>query len=131
MNPVVRYLLLCDDVQADPNNVLRLNVLGLITHIRATGSPPFPVVRPVFCALLILTGYAGAGELALRVVEDASGRVIFRNPTRRVRFTGADGDAVGVVFRVLNCRFERPGLYWVELIFSGMVIAAQPFTLTS
>ena len=130
MNPVVRYLLLCDDVQADPNNVLRLNVVGLITHIRATGNPPFPVVRPVFCAMLILTGCEGPGELSLRVVEDATGRVIFRNPTRRVRFTGPADDAVGVVFRVLNCRFDAPGLYWVELIFSGMVIASQPLTLT-
>jgi hypothetical protein len=130
MNPVVRYLLLCDDVQTDPNNVLRLNVTGLITHIRATGNPPFPVVRPIFCALLILTDCEGVGELSLRIVEDSTGRVIFRNPTRRVRFAGPPGDAVGVVFRVLNCRFDEPGLYWVELIFSGMVLASQPFTLT-
>jgi hypothetical protein len=130
MNPVVRYLLLCDDVQTDPTNVLRLNVTGLITHIRATGNPPFPVVRPIFCALLILTNCQGVGELSLRIVEDDTGRVVFRNPTRRVRFTGPPEDAVGVVFRVLNCRFEAPGLYWVELIFSGMVLASQPFTLT-
>ena len=130
MNPVVRYLLLCDDVQTDPSNVLRLNVFGLVTNIRATGDPPFPVKRPIFCALLILTSCQGVGELSLRIVEDSTGRVVFRNPPRRVRFAGPAEDAVGVVFRILNCRFDAPGLYWVELLYSGMVLASQPFTLT-
>ena len=130
MNPVVRYLILCDDVQTDPSNVLRVNVAGLITYIRATGDPAFPVVRPLLCALVILTNCQGVGELSLRIIEDSTGRVIFRNPARLIRFAGSLEDAVGVVFRVRNCRFNEPGLYWVELLFSGLVLASQPFTLT-
>ncbi len=130
MNPVVRYLILCDDVQTDPTNVLRVNVSGLMTYIRATGAPAFPVVRPLLCALVILTNCQGVGELSLRIIEDGSGRVVFRNPARVIRFAGSPADAVGVVFRIHNCRFDEPGLYWAELIYSGAVLAAQPFTLT-
>jgi hypothetical protein len=125
MEPEVRYLLLCDDVRADPANFLRVDVLGLITHIRSTASPAFPVVRPLFCVLVILMGCRGVGEVSLRIVQAGTGRVVFRNQPRRVRFSGAPEDAVGITFRIRNCWFPAAGLYWVECVFSGAVLARQ------
>ena len=130
MEPEVRYLILCDDVLVDPQNLLRLNVLGLITHIRSTAATPFPLVRPLFCILVILTGCQGAGELSYRIVQSGTRRVIFRNQPRPVQFGGNSGDAIGLLFRIRNCTFPSEGLYWVELIFSGIVIARQPLSLT-
>ena len=130
MEPEVRYLLICDEVQTDPQNLLRLNVLGLITHLRSTASPPFPLVRPLFSVLVIMTGCSGIGDLSCRIVQAGTGRVIFRNQPRRVRFANEPADAVGITFRIRNCTFPAEGLYWVELIFSGTVIARQPLSLT-
>lgn len=130
MEPEVRYLLLCDEVQPDPQHLLRLNVLGLITHSRSTAVPPFPLTRPLFCVLVVLTGCSGTGELSCRIVQSGTARVVFRNLPRQVRFLGEPGDAVGVTFRTRNCTFPAGGLYWVELIFSGTVIARQPLSLT-
>jgi hypothetical protein len=61
-------------VQTDPNSVLRLSVTGLTTYLRATGNPPFPVVRPIFCALLTLADCEGVGELSCASSGGASSR---------------------------------------------------------
>ena len=125
MEPDVLYLILCTEVQTDPNNFHRYNVLGLITSIRSLTVPPFPVVQPQLLALVVWTGGQGQGELTLRIIEDHTGLTIFRTRPRQVRFVG-DATAVGgVVFRILNCSFQAAGLYWVEVMFAGSVIARQ------
>ncbi len=125
MEPEVLYFLLCDDVRTDPANYLRLDILGLIMRIRSTQAPPFPFVHPQFCVLVVWTEGRGTGELRLRVVQADTGRVIFRNRPRTVRFSGAPTDVNGMRFRIQNCSFPSAGLYWVECLFSGTVIARQ------
>jgi hypothetical protein len=131
MEPEVRYFILCDDVQTDSANLLRVDIRGLISTIRSTARPAFPLVRPLLCVLIVLTGCRGTGEVSLRVIQAETGRIIFRNQPRRVRFSGAVEDVVGVVFRIKNCSFPAAGLYWVECIFSGAVIARQRFMVTA
>lgn len=131
MEFTVRYFLLCDDVHTNPDNLLRLDVLGLMTHIRSTRIPPFPVVRPRFCVLALLTGCEGTGELSLRIVQSDAGRIIFRNQSRRIQFISAPGEAVGIIFYINNCVFPAEGLYWVEFIIEGAVAARQALSLTS
>jgi hypothetical protein len=131
MDFAVRYLILCDDVQADSSNLPRVNVLGLITNIRSTRMPPFPVVRPRFCVLVLLTGCKGPAELSLRIVQSDTGRIVFRNQPRRLQFVNAPREAVGIRFYINNCAFPAEGLYWVELMLAGAVVARQALSLTS
>jgi hypothetical protein len=128
--PEVRHLLLCDDVRTDPDNYHRIHVLELITTIRSTAAPPFPVVRPLLCALVILTGGQGTGELRLRIFQDRTGRISFRSRPRPVRFVGAPEAVLGAVFRIRDCSFREAGLY-VEAVFAGSVIARQKLWLTT
>jgi hypothetical protein len=129
VEPEVLYLILCDDVRTDPNNYHRLNVFGLIATIQAPGQPPLPVVRPVLCALVVLTGGRGTGELVLRIFNHRTGRLVFRSPRRQVRFLGDLEAVLGVVFRIRNCSFPTAGVYWVELVFAGSVIARKKLWL--
>ncbi len=131
MEPEVRHFLLCDDVRTDPNNYHRLDVIGLITSIRSHAEPPFPLVRPLLCALVLLTGGTGTGDLLLRVFHDPSKRVVFRSRPRQVRFAGDPEAVLGIVFRVRDCSFPAAGLYWVEAVFAGSVIARQKLFLKS
>jgi hypothetical protein len=131
MEPEIRYLLLCDDVRADSKNYHRIDVLGLITSIRSTATPPFPVARPVLCTLVMLTGGPGTGVLTLRIVHEATGRIIFRSSPRQVRFVGDPAAIRGAVFRVRNCSFPAAGLYWVEVLFADLVIGRQKLRLTT
>lgn len=128
MWPEVRYLILADTVSASPNNLLRVNIQGLLTHVRARGGR-FPLTHPLFNALLVLTKCTGPGDLSLRVVYDPTAHVVFRLAPRPVRFTGPADEAVGVVFKVRNCSFPNPGLYFVECLYSGGVIARQALTV--
>jgi hypothetical protein len=129
VEPEVRYLLPCDDVRTDPDNYQRIDVLGLITTIRSTADPPFPAVRPLLCALVILTRGQGQGELLLRIFHDQTARIVFRSSPRLVRFVGASEAVLGVVFRIRDCSFPMAGLYWVEAVFAGSVIARQKIWL--
>lgn len=129
MEPEVRHLILCDEVRTDPNDFQRLNVFGLITAIRSTARPRFPVVRPLLCALLILTGGQGGGELTLRILQDQTGRVVFRSTPRQVRFVGDPAAVLGALFRIRRCWFPGAGLYWVEVTFAGGVLARQKLWL--
>lgn len=125
MTPDVVYLVLCERAQIDPNNLHRINLFGLLTSIRSTASPSFPVKRTQIAAVTVWTGGQGSGELICRVIQDTSGRPIFHTRPRPVRFVG-DPTAVGaVIFNIRNCSFPAAGLYWVEVLFAGAVIARQ------
>jgi hypothetical protein len=125
MKPDVLNVILCDRVETDPNNYHRCNVFGLTASIRSAIAPPFPVVQLELIALVIWTGGHGAGELLLRIIEDRSASTVFRTLSRQVRFVGNASAVGGVKFRIRNCSFPAAGLYWVEVLFAGSVIARQ------
>jgi hypothetical protein len=129
MKPKIRYFILCDDVRTDPANFLRLDVVGLIVNMRPKGDPAFPFVRPLFCTLVVLTGCRGEDELFIRIIQAKTGKIVFRNEARHVKFSGSPRDALGIVFKIGNCSFPAKGVYWVELFFSGSVIARKPLRL--
>jgi hypothetical protein len=121
----VLHLILCEKVETDPINYHRLNIFGLITSIRSSAVPLFPVLHPKMVALIVWSGGQGTGELGLRITEDVSDSAVFRTRPRQVRFVGDAAAVGGVVFVIRNCVFPRAGLYWVEVLFSGQVIARQ------
>src|SRR5262245_31929396 len=129
MQPHILYLILCDKVEADPNNYHRLNVFGLLTSLRSSVTPPFPVVQPLFCALVILTGGQGTGEMLVRVRRDQTEEIIFSTRPRQVRFVGDPRAVVGMLFRLENCCFPQAGLYWVEVVYRDSVLARQQLSL--
>lgn len=129
MPPEVRYFILADLVSASSNNLQRANIQGLLTHLRVRGQP-FPVVHPLFYTLLLLTNCSGAGDLQIRVMFEPTQFTIYRSPTHPVRFSGAPDDTFGSFWQVRNCSFPSLGLYFVECLYSGGVIARQPLTVT-
>ncbi len=121
----VLHFILCERVETDPNNYHRCNIFGLITSIRSTPAPPFPVVQAQMLALVVWTGGQGTGELELRIIADHPATPIFRTRPRQIRFVGEAAAVGGVLFRILNCTFPAAGLYWVEVLFAGSIIARQ------
>jgi hypothetical protein len=125
MQPDVLYLILCNDVRPDPTNYQRLHVLGLLTSIRSGAHPRFPLVQPSFSVLVILTGGQGSGELVVRIIRDPMGAVVFKTRPRQVRFVGDPMALLGMRFLIKNCTFPAAGLYWVEVVYTGSVLARQ------
>jgi hypothetical protein len=130
MEPEVRYFILCDDVRPNSNNYLRVDAFGLVTNFHPLKTPAYPCVRPMLCVLLILSG--GSGEVAevyVRIKQEANERLVYRTPPRQLRLARAQHEIYGGTFRLCNCSFPEPGLYWVECLLSGTVLARKSLWL--
>ncbi len=125
MEPELLYLVACDEVEIDPTNFHRVNLRGVMARSWSTARPPFPVTRPEFCIFAMFTGGQGPVDIAVRIVNDVSGRSIFRTHPRRIRFAGRVDDVTGVTFRIRSCKFPAAGLYWIECVAAQQVIGRQ------
>jgi hypothetical protein len=105
MSPQVIHFFICDGVSHDRRNLLRLNINGLQVRIRTDLALP---VRHNFCAVAMMVGYQGRGEIWFR-----------RNPDELYGFRS----------QVTNCTLPAYGRYRLELWLSGDVIAVSPFWL--
>lgn len=91
-------MLLCDDVQRDPTNPHKVNILGLVSTIRSTGEPPFPFRHPELCVYVVLTGGRGTGGAEVAAIHADSDRLIFSTPPHALTL-GTDPLAVrGMAF---------------------------------
>ncbi len=129
VHPVVRYLIACEDVQADPDNPRRVSLTGLISAIRSLEQPAFPPLYPEFCVFLQLTECRGPAEGRIEIQHADSGQVAFRTRSRTIPFSSDPLEVVGIAFRLRNCLFQEPGLYWVRFWYNDQAIAQQPLLL--
>ena len=65
--PVVRHLLVCEDLIYDPANPQQLTIRNLLGNIRSVSHPPYPLLYPQLCVYVQLTECRGAGEVRLRI----------------------------------------------------------------
>jgi hypothetical protein len=129
VHPTVRYLIVCEDVQTDPEHPRRVTLIGLISAIRAVEQPPFPLLYRELCVFLQLTECRGPAEGRIEIQHADSGQAVFRTQTRTIPFTNDPLEVVGAMFRLRNCLFEKPGLYWVQFWYNEQMIAQQPLLL--
>jgi len=127
--PVVRHMLLCDDVRPDSNNAENVNIQGHVTRIRSRDQPPFPLRHPSLCVYVVLSGGRGEGEFQIAVREADTDQVVFTSPGYRVAFPTDPLAVVGLIFRVRDCPFPRPGLYVVHLEFNVRSLAQEPLVV--
>jgi hypothetical protein len=114
ISPTVRYLVLCEDVQVDPVKPRRITLVGLIGALRALGPTPYPLLRREFCVFIQMTECRGTAEGRVELQHADTGEVIFRTGTRTMALVNDPLEVVGVTFRIRNCLFQTPGLYWVQ-----------------
>lgn len=127
--PTVRYLIICEDVQTDPSNSRRVTLVGLISAIRSVDQPAFPLLYPELCVFLQLTECRGPADGRIEVQQADSGQIVFRTRTRTIPFASDPLEVVGATFRLRNCLFQQPGLYWVQFWYNEQMIAQQPILL--
>ncbi len=127
--PIVRYMILCEDVQTDPDNPRRVTIVGLISAIQGLAQPPFPLLFRELCIFLQITECRGPAEGRIEILHADSGQVVFRTRTRTLLLGSDPLEVVGVTFRIRNCLFLEPGLYWVQFWYDGEMIAQQSLLL--
>jgi hypothetical protein len=122
--PVVRHMLVCDDVTTNPLNASKVNLIGLTTYVQARGA--FPVLTPQLCVYLQFTNGRGVGRVQVRVREAATNRLLVGSRLHWVAFPNSPLPVHGMVFRVRNCVFLQPGLCHVEFCVDGKTVAVEP-----
>ncbi|MSQ96451.1 MAG: hypothetical protein EXR98_18115 [Gemmataceae bacterium] len=128
----VLHFIICDQVRLGSQSLQSIQIDNLITSIRSKQAPPFPLTRPRLTALALFMGGQGEGELSIRIVYEQSGHITSHSKkSLTVRFLGDSRTITGIKINLPNCVFPSEGLYWVELVFSGEVIARQPIRVSS
>lgn len=129
VNPTIRYLIVCEDIQTDPEKPRRVSLTGLISAIRSIDQPPYPLLYRELCVFLQLTECRGPAEGRIEIRHADTDQLVFRTRTRTIPFGNDPLEVVGAVFRIRNCCFPEPGLYWVQFWYHEQVLARQPLIL--
>ncbi len=121
--PVVRYLIVCEDIPAQLSRISLINLLGTL---RSSSQPPFPFQCPKFCVYARPTECRGTGEVRLEIIEENTQTVIYQSASRRYNFGNDPLRVYGASFRIRDCVFPNAGLYWVQLCYNDTVVFQEP-----
>jgi hypothetical protein len=132
MEPIVRYMILCEHARVDPNRPHCIQIDCLMNSITSLEDPAYPLLRESIWFALVLTACRGKGLMQIRVafVDDENEELVFGTPPRLLDFAGRDPlNAVGMVFEIRNCPFPRPGRYSAQFWYNDRCVFEQPLTL--
>ena len=126
VNPVVRHMLLCDDIRPNPSNPNKMDVLGLVSTIHAVAESDYPLHVPMLCVYLEIAGGRGIGQARIDCRQADSGLVMFSSPTHKLNFPPDPRAVRGLAFRLVDCMFPQSGLYWVQFCYNQQILTEQP-----
>ena len=127
--PVVRYLILCENVERNPDHPRQVTLANLVSTIQLGLGYSFPVRHPEFCVFIQMTECRGKGRCHIEIVHADTEEVVFRGRDRPISFGHDPLELVGLSFRIRNCLFSSPGLYWVQFWYNENMIAQQSIVM--
>jgi hypothetical protein len=127
--PTVRHLIVCEDVQTDPDNALRVTLVGLLSAIRSVEQPAYPLLYRELCAFVQLTECRGPAAVRVQIEQSDTNQEVFRTQTRTVPFGNDPLELYAVSFRIRNCLFPSAGLYWVQFWYNDELIDEQALVM--
>lgn len=129
IQPVVRYMIPCEDWHVEADNPRRITIVGLISYIDSLDDPPYPLLLHEICVFLLLTGGRGNGRAKIRCIFEESGQTAFETPWRSIEFGPDPVDIANFGFRIHDCPFPRAGVYSIQFWFDGELIEERPIKL--
>lgn len=127
--PVVRHLLVCDDLIYDPARPQSMTFKNLLGNIRSLAHPPYPLLYPQICVYVQLTECRGAGEVRLRIEEADANTLIYQTPKLKVSFGNDPLKKHGLPFRIRDLLFPSAGLYVVEFWYNDVKLKEETLLL--
>src|SRR5437867_1123162 len=109
--PAVRHMLLCDSYRVDPNDRLRVDLLGVRHTFQSSGDPPFPFAAPPFLVLLRFTGARGKARCRIDVRHAATQKDVFNGVDHTITFRAHPLSVSDLQIAVRGCVFPSRGLY--------------------
>lgn len=131
LSPVVRNLIVSEDIQTNPANPREVTLVNLLSAIRSLEQPAFPLLHRELCIFVQLSDCRGSGEIEVRIAHADSGEWAYPGPSApwKAMLPNDPLEVVGLPFRIRNVEFAEPGLYWIQFWYNGDVLAQQPLLL--
>jgi hypothetical protein len=127
--PVVRHLLVCEDLIYDPANPQGVTIKNLLGNIRSVEQPPYPLLYAQLCVYVQLTECRGVGEVRLRIEEADTNTLLYRTPKLKVSFGNDPLKKHGLPFRIRDLLFPSAGLYSIEFWYNDARLAEETLLL--
>ena len=128
LSPVVRAMVLSEDVLPGTDATGNVHLINVFGAIRPRCDPPFPYCFPKLCVFLQLSDAQGTASGRILGRSAASGSVVFASNDHPIHFRDRL-QVKWVVFRLQDCYFPEPGVYWIEFYCDGRWIADQTVQL--
>ncbi len=122
--PVVQYMILCKDVRVEGPKPKRLNIYGLMMHLRSPNGA-FPAHFPEFFVFLALRNGRGPGVGMISAIHEDNGEVIWNSGPQPLKFSSDPLQTRTLFIRVTNAEFPAAGAYSFEFRYNGIVLALQ------
>jgi hypothetical protein len=119
--PRVLAMVPCDDVDRSDQERGVYHLTGVRTTM---GFASFPAVRSGFCVFLHMSGHQGAAECHVQIFHAATDDLIYQSKPKAVNFK-APTSIVPVQFRLRNCAFPMPGVYFLEMVADSKVVGER------
>ena len=127
--PVIRHMIVCEDIPSDSANPRRVTLVNLLSSIRSPFQPPFPFRCPKLCVYVQLSECRGVAEARLQIEQADTQTAIWRTRPQRVSFGNDPLQVFRMSFRIRGCVFPSAGLYCVQLWYNDSLIAREPLVL--
>jgi hypothetical protein len=125
LSPIVRHMLLCDDVQQSSSSSRKVNVLGLLSTIYVDRDSRFPIGFGC-CVYVVLTEVRGPGAVRVAIRAAETERLCYLGTPHHVAFRSDPLRIYGLTVRIAHCQLPESGLYWVELRYNEVVLSREP-----
>lgn len=123
--PRVQAMVLCDEIEESDQDSDAVNLHGVRSVIT---SPVFPLVWPHLCAFVQMSGHQGEAQCHVEVESVASDKVIADTEPMSISFDSPT-IVTPVQFRLHNCLFRVPGVYYVQVYCEEKLIGERPLLL--
>jgi hypothetical protein len=129
--PIVRYMILCEDVGFAPDAARRVNILGLLTNINSIdeSKAAYPLLYPELCVFLAVTEARGSASVQIICVLDETGHRVFGTPRHTISFGDDPLEVVAIPFRIRDCLFPHEGLYSFQFWYNDQMIEERPLRM--
>ena len=126
LQPVVRSMILCEDVVPGPEGTGNVHLMNVFSAIRPRLG--FPYRLPELCVFLQLSDAIGQAPGRIVGCQADTDRLVFASPEHLIRFHNRL-QVKWALFRLKDCPFPTPGLYWIEFHCNGRWVADQSVLL--
>ena len=113
MTPDLQMSVLCDDVRQERSG--KFILIGLFDVI---GMPQFPAIFQRVCIVNRWCSGVGVFSEKTRIIGPDNGVVVAEGQGIRVQLADSESTVTNVEF-FMNLKFEKEGIYWIEVLIDG------------